>query len=60
MGGVGGPQLSDSCSEADDMRVSFGSLAQQGFLAVFPGRVFGAGENGFGGKDRPRRAFSTA
>jgi len=40
------------------MRVSFGSLAQQGFLAVFPGRAFGAGENGFGGKDRRRRAFS--
>jgi len=26
------------------MRVSFGSLAQQGFLAVFPGRASGAGE----------------
>ncbi|MBR5546347.1 MAG: hypothetical protein IKU70_05140, partial [Clostridia bacterium] len=25
------PQPSDSCSEADDMCVSFGSLAQQGF-----------------------------
>ena len=38
LGGVGGPQPSASCSEADDMRVSFGSLAQQGFLAVFCSR----------------------
>jgi len=31
LGSVGGPQPSDFCSEADDMCVSFGSLAQQGF-----------------------------
>jgi len=42
------------------MRVSLGSLAQQGFLAAFPGRAEGTGEGCFGGKDRRRRAFSTA
>ena len=35
------------------------SLAQQGFLARFPGRAAGAGETCPGGKDRRRRAFST-
>jgi len=39
------------------MCVSFGSLAQQGFLAGFPGRTEGAGKTCFGGKDRRRRAF---
>ena len=58
-GGVGGPQLSDSYSEADDMCVSFGSLAQQGFLAGFHGRTVGAVKTCFVEKDRQRRAFST-
>jgi len=58
-GGVGGPQPSDFYSEADDMCISLGSLAQQGFLAGFPGRTKGAGKTCSVGKDRQRRAFST-
>ena len=46
-------------SESSDMCGGFGSLAQQGFLARFPGRAAGAGETCPGGKDRRRRAFST-
>jgi len=34
-----------------------GSLAQQGFLAVFPGRAKGTGEDCFGGKDRAASFF---
>ena len=38
----------------------FGSLAEQGFPARFPGRAVGAGETCPVGKDRQRRAFSTS
>ena len=38
IGGVGGSQPYDSCSEPSDMRAWFGSLAQQGFLAGFSAR----------------------
>ena len=39
------------------MRGGAGSLAQQGFLAVFPGRAKGTGEDCFGGKDRAASFF---
>ena len=42
-----------------DMCGGFGSLAEQGFPARFPGRAAGAGETCSVGKDRQRRAFST-
>ena len=59
-GRFGGPQPSEGYSESSDMCGGFGSLAQQGFLARFPGRAEGAGETCFGGKGRRRRTFSTA
>ncbi len=59
-GRFGGPQPSELYSESSDMCGGFGSLAQQGFLARFPGRAEGAGEMCFGGKGRHRRTFSTA
>ena len=43
-----------------DMCGGFGSLAQQGFPARFPGRAESAGETRSVGKDRRRRAFSTS
>ena len=47
-------------SEPGDMRGGFGSLAQQGFPARFPGRAPGAGETCPGEKGRQRRPFSTS
>ena len=38
LGGVGGPQPSNFHSKADDMCVSFGSLAQQGLRQAKRGR----------------------
>ncbi len=43
-----------------DMCGGFGSLAQQGFPARFPGRAESVGETRSVGKDRRRRAFSTS
>ena len=47
-------------SEPGDMRGGFGSLAQQGFPARFPGRASGAGETCPVGKGRLRRPFPTS
>src|SRR5699024_9955231 len=47
-------------SEPGDMRGGFGSLAQQGFPARFPGRAPGAWETCPGEKGRQRRPFSTS
>jgi len=60
MGGVGGPQPSNSCSGADDMCVSSGSLVQQGFLAGFSGRAPWAQEKPVSSEKIAQRAFSTA
>jgi len=61
MGGVGGPQPSDSCSEPSDMRGGFGSLAQQGFpYAVCRPASRQASRQTvhiFGGKDRAASFF---
>jgi len=59
MGGVGGPKPSDFCSEADDMRVSFGSLAKQGFLAGFSDRERSEQEKPVSSEKIAKRAFST-
>ena len=58
-GGVGGRKSSDLYSEADDMRVSFGSLAEQGFLAVFSGRAQSTQEKTVSLEKIPKGAFST-
>ena len=47
-------------SKPGDMRGGFGSLAQQGFPARFPGRAPGAGETCPVGKGRQRRPFPTS
>jgi len=59
VGGVGGPQPSDFCSESDDMCVGFGSLAQQGFLAGFSGRERSEQEKPVSAEKIAQRAFST-
>jgi len=59
LGGVGGPQSSDFHSEADDMRVSFGNLAAQGFLADFSGRERSEQEKSVSGEKSPQASFST-
>ena len=47
-------------SEPGDMRGGFGSLAQQGFPARFPGRAPGAGETCPGDKGPRSRPLSTS
>jgi len=59
VGGVGGLQPSDFCSEADNMCVSFGSLAQQGFLAGFSDRERSEQEKPVSAEKIAQRAFST-
>ena len=39
VGGVGGLQPSDFCSEADDMCVSFGSLGEDRAASFFDGMI---------------------
>ncbi|MBR5545635.1 MAG: hypothetical protein IKU70_01435 [Clostridia bacterium] len=56
-GGVGGSQPSYSYSEADDMRVSFGRLAQQGFLAGFSARERSEQEKPVSAEKIPQGAF---
>ena len=59
-GRFGGPQPSELHSESSDMCGGFGSLAQQGFPARFPGRAESAGETRSVGKIAAGELFRQA